>query len=315
MTVVVLAVPAEIPLPPPPTHWGLDVTWQGWDGSTWELGDWTGGVALLMDGVTGLHHPPIDPHLLSSDMLAGQIVTGVRVLPRPIELHIGIKASTTDDWADVDARWWRSWHPMHTGTLTVSSKRGSRSIRLRLQPTEEHRYRVDPYMAGVATYKLAAVADQPLWAGDPIVQPWSSVDVEPFLDPAGAPPFHITPRNLVDSATLTNPGDVDVWPVWQVTADDAAVGLTITCNGGTIGLPSTPAGKTVVINTDPVRGGADRGTLVDGVLTDAVDIDPLISPYQPRRVPAGRTVPIGLALSGPGRVMASLTPLYFRGLP
>ena len=315
MTSLVYAVPAAVEIPPPPRYWGLTVVWEGVDGSTWELSDWTSGVALLLDGFDGLHHPTFDANVLTADGVDGQFAVGVRALPRSVNMKIGVFAETADDWADLDARWWKSWHPLKTGTLTVSSKRGSRSIRLRLTPGSAHSYPRDPNTTSYAEYQLEATADQPLWAGDPVVQPWSSVDVVPFLDPAGSPPFHITPRNLVDSATLTNPGDVPVWPVWQVTAVGGGVTLTITCDGGAIGLPAMTAGQTIVVNTNPVYGGADRGTLIDGVLTSPVDIDPLLTPYQPRRVPDGATVPIGLSLSGPGRVIASLIPLYYRGLP
>ena len=316
MTYLVYAVPGPVTnLPQPPSYWGLQVSWRGADGSEWDLSDWTSGVAMLAEGFEGLHFPQFAADVLEADAMDGQIVTGVRVLPRPVSIRIGVMADTADLWADLDQRWWRSWHPRTRGTLTVSSARGSRSIELRLNPSDGFSFPKDPHTRGLAVYQLDAIADQPLWAGDSVERSWQAVEVVPFLDPGGSPPFHITPANLVATATMTNPGDVDAWPVWQVTADGGDVDLTITCAGGSIGLPTVEDGDTVVVDTDRAHGGADRGVLVDGQLTGAVQIDTLISPRQYRRVPAGQTVPIGLTLEGPGRVTASLTPLYWRGLP
>lgn len=316
MTILVLAVPADVELPPPPAFWGLGVTWRGADGSEWDLSDWGSGVALLADGVSGLHWPQFDLSAVQADMVDGQVATGVRVMPRPVEFKVGVWADTADAWSDLDARWWRSWHPLATGVLTISSRRGSRSIQLRLQPGEQYSFGRDPNTRGFAQYEVEAVADSPLWTGDPIVRRWSAIEVAPFLDPAGSPPFWVTPRSLVDSATMENPGDVSAWPVWTVTAFGGAVNLSITCDGGTIGLPTVAAGTTVRIDTNPISGGCDRGVLDEetGELTGVVDIDPLVTPWQPRRVPPGAEVPIGLSMTGPGRVVCSLTPLHYRGL-
>lgn len=320
MTVLVYAVPADSPdqvpsLPPPPAFWGLSVVWEGVDGSTWDLSDWTSGIALLLEGFEGLHFPPVDADVLTADGVHGQIVTGIRILPRSVGFRIGVFADNADDWAALDQQFWASWHPLRRGRLTISSKRGSRSIRLRLNPSDGYSYRRDPNMWGAAVYQLDAIADRPLWAGDQVVTSWSTVEVQPFLDPSGSPPFWVTPRNLVDSAELTNPGDVDVWPIWQVTADGGPITLSISAAGGTTLVPPLASGQTILIDTDPISGGADRGVLVDGVLTSPVAIDTQLGVYQPRRVPAGATIPVGLALTGPGRVSAALTPLHWRGLP
>ncbi len=322
MTVLVYAVaaaaPPEVPsTPPPPAFWGLSVTWRGADGSVWDLSDWSSGVALLSDGVSGLHWPQFDLTALQADMVDGHVVTGVRAMPRPVEFRVGIWADNADDWAALNARWWRSWHPLATGELTISSRRGSRTIRLRLQPGEQHSFGRDPHISGYAAYQVEAVADTPLWAGDQVVRPWSTIDVRSFLDPDGSPPFWVTPRSLVDSAVMPNPGDVAAWPVWMVTATGGTVNLTITCNGGTIGLPAVTSGQTVRIDTSPISGGCDRGVLDEdtGQLMGAVDIDPLVTPWQPRRVPPGDGVPIGLSMTGPGKVTCQLTPLHYRGLP
>ena len=125
----------------------------------------------------------------------------------------------------------------------------------------------------------------------------------------------MTPKSLIGSAELTNPGDVDVWPIWQATADGGPITLSISAAGGTIGIPPLASGQTVLVDTDPISGGADRGVLVGDVLTSPVAIDAQLGVYQPRRVPAGATIPVGLALTGPGRVSAALTPLHWRGLP
>lgn len=316
MTVLLYAVPADVPAPPPPAFWGLTVVWHGVDGSTWDLSDWTSGVALLLEGVEGLHLPNFEVDALTADGVHGQIATGIRVLPRSVSVKLGIFADTSDDWAELDARFWRSWHPLSTGTLVVSSKRGARSIRLRLSPGDGMSYGYDPNTRGLAVYQLDAVADRPLWAGDPVVRSWSTVEERPFLDPAGSPPFWITPANLIDTASLTNPGDEDVWPVWQVSAEGDDVEVSLTVAGGTIGLEQPiPDGHAVVIDTDPVTGGADIGVLVDGMLVDPIEFDRFLDPYQPRRVPAGEVVPIGISMAGPGRVTASLVPLHWRGLP
>lgn len=212
------AVPQAESIPPPAAYRGLDVTWVGCDGSTWAISDWSSGVALLTEGVSGLHWPAFDFSTLQADSVDGQSQP-VDGCCRGRSVRIGVKADSSDAWADLDARWWKSWDPLKTGTLTISSRRGSRSIRLRLEPDEVHQYAIDPNMAALAVYKVQAVADSPaVVQGDPLRRTWSSIDSEPFLDPAGSPPFWITPANLVDTATMANPGDKPAWPVWTVTA-------------------------------------------------------------------------------------------------
>lgn len=316
MTWLVYAVPGHVEVPPTPAaYWGMSVSWQGADGSVWDLSDWTSGVAMLTDGFGGLHWPSFAADILEADGIDGQIVTGVRALPRTVSMRIGVMADDSDTWADLDRRFWHSWHPRKRGRLTVTTNKGSRSIELRLNPGDDHTFGRDPHMQGLAVYQLEAVADQPLWAGDVVQRIWQSVEEVDFLDPGGSPPFHITPGSTVDHASMLNPGDVDVWPVWQVSAVGGDVDLEIEFNGGSVIFPTVEDGDTIVLDTDRIKGGADRGVLVDGVLTGAVPVDTLITSRQYRRAPAGETVPVFITMDGPGIVSASLTPLHWRGLP
>jgi hypothetical protein len=101
---------------------------------------------------------------------------------------------------------------------------------------------------------------------------------------------------------MTNPGDVEAYPIWTLTGPLTSASIAI--DGRTITVPfAVPSGQTLVIDTNPnqltaIMAGVDKITQLS-----SADFAPL---------PVGVDIPIALALAGSGSCEISITPLYYR---
>ncbi len=316
MTVLLASstVTAETPL----SLFGVTVQWTGWDGSVWDLTDYAPHrLALMAAGVTGLMWPEFSAQVTTSPAMHGQRLQGVATLPRDVWFQVHIWGDGSADFLDLFTRFTRSWSPLRTGVLSVTAGGYTRSIRLRLNPDAMTLDR-DPVFRGRMMLPIAAIADDPFWVSGWADGDWDGEDtVEDFLSDDEAYLLWISPalELMFATASISNPGDETAWPVWEVTATTDPFSGTITVDGGTIGLPTIPAGKTVIIDTDPARGFADLGHLdVNGVFVKESEADGVLNPYDPRPVPVGANVPIGFDLTGPGRVKVRIQPRYWLGI-
>lgn len=304
---------------PPPANprFGVTATWTGWDGSEWDLTDYQGKrLALTRDGLAGLLWPEFNAQVTTSPAMHGQRLTGVAALPRLVEFPVLINGATSNDFLDLFTRFTRSWSPLKTGVLSITSGTTTRSIRLRIAPSTAV-VEADPVHRGQLIVTISAIADDPFWLSEVVEGDWSGDgEIRDFFsDAPGSYLFWISPSRTFADATITNPGDVDAFPVWEVTADTGTLDGTITVNGGTIGLPVIPAGKTLIIDTDPATGYADLGTRdSSGVFTMQSEADGILDPYEPRPIPPGRNVPIGFDLTGSGSVTARFRARYWLGI-
>jgi hypothetical protein len=154
---------------------------------------------------------------------------------------------------------------------------------------------------GFAEYDVALVADEhPYWQGDPITALFTTATTADFIPGGGGPPFTISQGSTMSSASITNPGDVPVWPVW--TFMDSFTSISTTVGGSTVGVvPDLVAGDVLVIDTDPRAQSATlNGTRVRGIL----------SPHDFAPIQAGATMPITFAWTGTGSASVSIVPLY-----
>lgn len=315
MSVIVFAVPYAPPPPPVPLWNGLSVVWEGWDGSVWDLHDPDRGVYLLPE-VTGWHFPGFDRQTSKSPARAGQRFRRARAKERTVEWNVLVWSDLSSEaWLDVDEAWWHSVSPEKPGRLRVTTPAGrTRHLSLLLNDTDGgYSYRYDPAEAGWAVYPVTMIADDPYWVGEPIEESWEAEVPQEFFDPAGSPEFHIASESRIETATMTNPGDVSAWSTWRVTAVTGAVtSTTVTVAGGSFTLPAIAEGKTAV--TDTGRGTTHLGTWDDAAkqLLDPVEISGQVTPWRPRPIPAGQAVPIGIDMDGFGKVTAKIEPRYYR---
>lgn len=315
MTTVVLAAPSAPPPPPVPRWPGLSVTWEGWDGSLWDLRDYRRGVFMLPD-VDGLHFPPFK-QITRERLRGGQRLRRAVPQPRPVEFTVLIHVDSSNAWVNLNDAWWDSFHPERPGTLRIGTPDGSiRSIRLRLDPSGDFSYPRDPTTIGWVAYPVSLIADDPAWMGEPVTDRWEQEGDQPdFFPEDGGPPFNVASDARLEGAAMHNPGDEPAWVTWRVTAGDGGIAsMTVTVAGGTFMLPSIAAGLTVV--TDTGRGTTFRGTWDEETnqLVDPVEISGLVNPWRPRPIPDKTTSPVGFSMLGFGTVDASLTPRYWRAI-
>lgn len=320
MAGIVYALPAPT-LPVPAPVWVKTlVTWTGWDGSVWDLTSVESGVVLLNKGVEGLHMPKFRQWTRQSPAVAGQTFTGMVAEPRTVVLPLLVfQDSSSFEWILHDRAFWKSLHPAREGVLRVSpAGMGSkRSLRLRLVP-EDYSFPNDPAYAQWAQYAIALVADNPFWAGDPVVASWKTSSDQEFYETTGPQLVNINSGHTMAEAAVTNEGDEDAWPVWTVVGPATAAHVGV--GDRVVEVPfEVEDGKALVIDTDPRTqtaieydyvppAGNTPARLTNPVdrtmdLTGAVDFTP---------IPAGGTSPINIDITGNGVIQIQLTPLFWR---
>lgn len=309
-------MPVLLTLPPAPTppvvaDWPglLGMAWTGWNGDRFELLSYTSPVRAA-PGVRGLTWPGHQLWDSSSPAIAGQTHRGSRVLPRECLLPVWVLSDAGSlDWVGTDRRFAATLHPDLPGVWEVTHPDGmKRYLSCRVTDDGAGPLTLDPTASGWLGYQLALIADQPYWEGKPVVRQWiNEVPVNFFGGvPAGSgPPFVIGAGSTIAGATITNPGDVDAYPVWTI------AGPWTTVQVGTDGLTATltanvPAGQSRIIDTRP-----DRLTVVDQAGVDRIsELSPTSNLLAP--IPAGEQVPLSLSMTGTGAVSAAITPLYRR---
>lgn len=300
MSVFILASPPAPPAPAP-SPWGrLRMDWVGWDGSVWPLTDFGSGIDLLLDGVEGLHNPKVTKWSSSSRAVPGARRRGWQTNVREAFWPVHVWSDGTDGWLARQDAFFRTIHPDKPGTWRVTAGSQVRTLNLTGRFDDSHRYVRDPLPEGWATYGIAFEATSPYWEGQPVAAgPWSAHAGEPFFP---GPPFHIGSSATLTSAEITNPGDVDAWPVWS--AWDELTSLTLGVSGRTIVVPfDLSDGDRLVIGTDPRKPFATRNGV--DVLAELG-----LQAYAP--VPALGTAPLAISAGGTGSVACTITPQHFR---
>ncbi|WP_256082880.1 phage tail family protein [Streptomyces sp. AVP053U2] len=111
-----------------------------------------------------------------------------------------------------------------------------------------------------------------LWCEDPY---WVDVQVQSVHRETGTQVDYLDPYPSVSSSqvlgetTVTNPGDVDVWPTWTITGPATSITFTRGDTGDafTLDMEDTVhgallAGETVTVSTDPPRVRSDSGEVL-----------------------------------------------------
>lgn len=300
---VVFASPAQAVAASAPAG-GLSMSWTGWDGSVWDLSQPEVSGLFLGAQARGLGAPDADRFSTVSPALAGSRHRGSRILEREVFWPLHILGDPGSAWVGRDGAFWRTMRPDAPGVWSVTGPDGStRSLTCRWVSTEDS-FLMDPTRVGWASYGVYLVADEdPYWSGAPVVRSFSPGEPVDFFDPAGSPPFHISAGNLLASATVDNPGDVESHPIWRV--DGPVTDVEVGVQGRVIEVPIEVAGgESLTIDTSPtaqtaIRSGGEDVTSQLG----AVDFAP---------IPAGDVVPLSLSMVGTGTVTVTLPTRYLR---
>ncbi|MFZ4143395.1 phage tail protein [Streptomyces griseoincarnatus] len=240
-------------------------------GTRWPMTDLTADWYTLAEGVSGLGAAP---YVLTSDPhpRGGARLRHVQAQPRTIVWPVLVKGADhtafTANWRNLARAFTRTLRE-GPGTLEVARPDGSaRRIAVYYSSGWDGQGRT----ATGITWDSAVLT---LWCEDPY---WEDVQAQTVHRESGALVDFLVPYPTVSSSqvlgatTVTNPGDVEVWPEWTVTGpasaitftrDDGAefvLDMTATAHGALL------TGETVTISTDPPRVRSGTGeNLVAGL--------------------------------------------------
>lgn len=280
-------ITAAVTTPPEPTTPPIEVPEIGYavityidpTGTRWPMTDLSADWYTLAEGVSGLGAAP---YTLTSDShpRGGARLRYVQPQPRTIVWPLLVKGADhqqfTDNWRGLARAFTRTLHDLDTegkpvpGQLEVARPDGRvRTIAVYYSSGYDGRGQT----ATGITWDSAVLT---LWCEDPY---W--VDAEPVAvhreSGSGTDFFvpypSVSSSQVLGATTVDNPGDVDVWPTWQVSGPASAITFTRDDTGETFTLDMTATahgalllGETVTISTDPPRVRSGTGeNLVAGL--------------------------------------------------
>lgn len=270
-------IPPEPPAPPPrtwpkvPTPPGKTVSWTGPDGATHLL---SGGDYTSLTGRRGFGVIQPD-HVASTTMSGAGWLRDIRLTPRLMSVPLLIQAADPDSYlaayralqASVVHK--RGGH-LAPGVLRVTLPDGSwREIacyyRGGLDPHEDT---LDDMMWSRQEHtELEFWAPDPAFVGPVVEQAWRIVAPPRRFYPLY--PVTVTSSQLGGSATVTSPGDLDSYPVWEVTGPGAPT-ITDMSSGREWGFTTPLApGQRVTVDCRPPDLAPETGlTAVDSTGED-----------------------------------------------
>lgn len=315
MVAIVLAhIPQEVYVPP--SMWqGITSYWEAPNGDMWNLLDGSSGIALC-PGTRGWDNPEYDEFKASAPGLAGATFQGVRAKPREVLWALAMyEPASPSAILALDSDFWDTMDPEQFGWWHVIGPRGTRrKLQVRFVKDTGAGWEYLPGTTDWLKYGIYLEATlQPYWQGDPVSVVFDREGDTDFFGP-GAPDFTIGSSNSEAAATITNAGQVDVWPVWRFDGYTEA-GAEVGATGRTTKIPiAVPEGQTLIIDTNPRVNTALLGTwnAARRELVNTTNVMRQIGITNFAPIPRGRDVPLTIRSSGSGVTQASITPLYRR---
>lgn len=288
---------------------GMQITWTGRDGSVWDLS--TGAVRLDKRPVEGFGDPEWSRSTRTYAGQHGQRRTAASTA-KARSGFIPFFYTETDPIARVTTSraWWRSWDPDESGVLKVTQPDGSyRFIEACFDDDNSWAPLGDPTARPTEKEGVSWIADEPWWRGPTIRRQFGQAAEVNFFGPTGyGPPFFISSSNVLSTATLENPGDLESPPLY--TLDGPITAFDVAIDGHHIaGSLPLEAGQHIVLNA-----------ALDALSADLIDVDGTVTPIPDSqldrvdyaRVPRGASVPLEASISGSGGLTVELVPLYRR---
>lgn len=270
-----VVTPEEPTTPPPievPEIGYASITYIDPAGTRWPMTDLAADWYTLAEGVSGLG---ATPYTLTSDPhpRGGARLRHVQPQPRTIVWPVLVKGADhlafTANWRALARAFTRTLRE-GPGWLEVARPDGTaRRIAVYYSQGWDGQGRT----ATGITWDSAVVT---LWCEDPY---WKDVQAQTVHRETGASVDYLAPYPSVSSSqvlgatTVTNPGDVDMWPEWTITGPASAITFTREDTGDSFTLTMTDtahgallAGETVTISTDPPRVRSGSGENLIGGL-------------------------------------------------
>lgn len=294
----------EKPPPNPRLHNNYVLT--GVDGTSWDL---VSGPVQLTGGVIGLGDAEVEHQWRDSLGVDGSSWRTMRHVRRTVTLPVTIVASTSIEFAELDAAFSNALAP-ETGeyvTLTVTAPNAEwRRIRMRRDTTFDEGYEYDPLLDMQTDYTIRFVADDPFWRGPLMSRTFSAVsDAEFFSPPGSSSVVNIAAQSTTAGAAMRNPGHVAAWPKYTISGPVA--GFTAGIGDSLIEYGAVGAGSVIYIDTDPLRR-----TIVNAAGQDVWDN---VIERKFGAIPRGARVPVNVGMNTPGAgaaITVEITPGYRR---
>lgn len=315
-----------VPPAPPASPWvGLSMKWRGWDGSVWDLTRPRSG-RFLQPGVRGLREPDYERHSLSSPAVPGSTHQGTSTLNRevfwPLYEYNDAGSAEFLEWKEA---FWKTLDPDRVGTWIAELPGGeSRYLDLRYTSMADG-IESDPLKTGWLKSPLYLLADKPYWRGETVRHAWGhpvpkNYDVTEADRAANgwAPDVihYLSPSLGIGEAKVTNAGHVPAFPVWTAIGPTTHVTFGVGSSVIDVTLP-IPAGYAVQFDTDPRTGRvlwygpwSDAEQRITSKTNRTKGSIARTSKFVP--IPAGEDRKLAITMTGTGRVLADLTPLYRR---
>lgn len=290
----------------------IQVSWLGSDGTFWDLT--TGPVQIDGDssnGVEGFGEPKWNRNTIETAGSDGQRRTGQRSRASAREgyLPVIILGDNEGSWVDLSRSWWNSWSPDIPGTLTVTMPDGTtRAISACLVDDDSYAPARDPGLNFSEETAVTWVADDPFWYGPAQTAAFQVVDgTTDFFNGGAAPPFNLAPGNTINSASVSNPGDLEAWPTYILTGP--ATTFSVGVAGHTVaGSVTVEDGETLIVDSAPSRQVALLYR-IDGTVAN---VTPQLSAVDFGSVPARSSAPLDVSVAGSGQLTITFAPRYRR---
>lgn len=297
---LVLASPAAEPVPGLGPGSARFMSWTGVDGATWVLSGDEASPAM-QKGVKGLHMPRMDVFDSATPLVPGVDLLGYSLPGRSVYWPLLFQARSADEWRQLFAPFFRSFHPVLPGTWTVGEGEDARTLPLVGSFDGSYAFGIDPFVTGWALIGVELLAPRPLWRGKLIEQSFFADGPVDFIPTETGDDYHPSPVASFATATIENPGDEPSYLRWTVQGPQSELELGV--DGAIIDVPFNVAeGSTLVIDTDP----AGQYATLDGV-----DVTSELGFQVFGPVPARGRSPLTITSAGAGSVTAELVPLYW----
>jgi len=317
-----VGVEPTMPTPPQPVYWGrtyVSVTGKNGEGEEIPLTNFTNSLwpgILMLPGATGLDAPPFELHADDSPNLDGGIFRDARAVAREVMIPVFLYGIDRQTIKQMKSRLRSSLNPKK-GFCVLKFVEGDgipRYLRCYYKSGMEGSETQDEAGFTWKKYGLQFTAYEPYFYSDDVqVSQWAFGAVEPFLDPTQALyPLRINSGHLADDeVSITNPGDVEAWPRWELEGPIKAFEF-VGPGGESFGIDPAGDGSDIVL--------ANRTLIVDsrpGYKTvrddQGTNYWPLLNP-QPELwpIPDGEsTCSVNITPGSPGaRVRLTFQPRY-----
>ncbi|MER6102402.1 phage tail domain-containing protein [Streptomyces sp. NPDC001832] len=270
MPIPARSIPVVIPPPkvvyPVPERWQHTyVSIRGRNGEGEEIpltgfrsGAWP--AMVLQPGASGLDLPPFAVHMDESPNLDGSMVRGARASARPVLLPIFVYGIDRKTLRQFKAKLANALNPKFGYSVLTFIEQDGVPRRLNCYYTGGMEGSEGVGASGFTwiSYGIQLTAADPWFYGDTeVAANWSFGTDQPFLADPFLPMTLLRGTTSTGALTIYNPGDIEAWPVWEITGPLKRFELTGP-DGTSFGIPvqpgevdAVPEGRTLTVDCRP----------------------------------------------------------------